>query len=155
MYLIDARKVTQPDVSDLALVVDWSFTGTLDVAYPGLSTPPRSRIVDNRRSKLVSPSPPRAPSVEPRLSSVEIDVIRQLSTRANVLPILAHSDSLSVDELEAARAILRNSLATAFGKDPRKGFGVFGEAESDGPRVIISSRETLIKRPQRRMKVPG
>ncbi|EAL22862.1 hypothetical protein CNBB0830 [Cryptococcus deneoformans B-3501A] len=62
---------------------------------------------------------------EPRLSNVEIDIIRQLEKRANVLPVVSHTDSLTIDELEDVKAAVNRDLAAVFARTPGKGFGVF------------------------------
>lgn len=50
--------------------------------------------------------------------------MRRFSSRANVLPILTHSDALTVSELDAVRAAVRRDLATVFGREPLGAFGV-------------------------------
>ena len=55
------------------------------------------------------------------MSPVDITVIRRLSKRANVLPVIARADSLTNDKLTAIKKVIRRDLDAA-GLD----FGVFG-----------------------------
>ena len=59
------------------------------------------------------------------MSPVEIRVIRRLSARANVLPVIARADSLTDETLSAVKETIRRDLKTA-GLD----FGVFGPART-------------------------
>jgi len=61
------------------------------------------------------------------MSPAEIRVIRRLSTRTNVLPVIAHADSLTDEKLLAVKSAIRNGLAEA-GLD----FGVFGPTKKAG-----------------------
>ncbi|KAL0579145.1 hypothetical protein V5O48_002878 [Marasmius crinis-equi] len=58
------------------------------------------------------------------MSPAELRVIRRLSARCNVLPVLAKADSLTDEKLVAVKEAVRKSLAEA-GMD----FGVFGPAK--------------------------
>ena len=59
------------------------------------------------------------------MSPAEIRVIRRLSARANVLPVIARADSLTDDKLSAVKDAIRKDLQDA-GLD----FGVFGPAKA-------------------------
>ncbi|KAF9267404.1 hypothetical protein L218DRAFT_995664 [Marasmius fiardii PR-910] len=59
------------------------------------------------------------------MSPAELRVIHRLSTRCNVLPVVAKADSLTDDKLEAVKEALRRSLA-----DVGLDFGVFGPPSS-------------------------
>ncbi|KZP33683.1 hypothetical protein FIBSPDRAFT_773474 [Athelia psychrophila] len=59
------------------------------------------------------------------MSPAEIRAIRGLSARANVLPVIAHADSLTDDRLAAVKDAVRRGLQEA-GYD----FGVFGPAKA-------------------------
>jgi hypothetical protein len=59
------------------------------------------------------------------MSPAEIRVIRRLSERANVLPVIARADSLTDDKLEAVKDAVRKDLQDA-GLD----FGLFGPAKT-------------------------
>lgn len=59
------------------------------------------------------------------MSPAEIRVIRRLSARANVLPVIARADSLTDDTLSAVKETIRRDLKSA-GLD----FGVFGPAKT-------------------------
>ena len=63
------------------------------------------------------------------MSPAEIRVIRRLSARANVLPVIARADSLTDDKLAAVKDAVRKDLQDA-GLD----FGLFGpaRAQADG-----------------------
>jgi len=58
------------------------------------------------------------------MSPAEIRVIRRLTARANVLPVIARADSLTDEKLQALKEAVRTGLAEA-GID----FGVFGPAK--------------------------
>ncbi|KAF8798961.1 septin family protein [Phlegmacium glaucopus] len=62
------------------------------------------------------------------MSPAEIRVIRRLSTRTNVLPVIARADSLTDEKLLAAKNAIRTGLAEA-GLD----FGVFGPTKKSEP----------------------
>ncbi|KAF8645184.1 hypothetical protein AX16_008011 [Volvariella volvacea WC 439] len=62
------------------------------------------------------------------MSPVEIKVIRRLSVRTNVLPVIAYADSLTDERLHAIKLAVRKGLADA-GLD----FGVFGPSNPDIP----------------------
>ena len=59
------------------------------------------------------------------MSPAEIRVIRRLSARANVLPVIARADSLTDDKLSAVKDAVRKDLQDA-GLD----FGLFGPAKA-------------------------
>lgn len=44
----------------------------------------------------------------------------------NVLPILTHTDALSMYELDAVRLAVRRDLGEAFKDEDGNGFGIFG-----------------------------
>lgn len=58
--------------------------------------------------------------LRPTLPTVEINTIRRLSTRVNVLPVVARGDILSNDRLAAIKLAIRRDLAEA-----GIGFGIF------------------------------
>ncbi|XP_006462579.1 hypothetical protein AGABI2DRAFT_152018 [Agaricus bisporus var. bisporus H97] len=58
------------------------------------------------------------------MAPAEIKVIRRISNRSNVLPVIAHADSLTDEMLEAVKEAVRKGMADA-GID----FGVFGSAK--------------------------
>lgn len=60
----------------------------------------------------------------------EIRVIRRLSNRINILPIIARADILTDEKLNAVKAAVRRDLAEA-----KLGFGVFGPAKVDEPAM--------------------
>lgn len=57
------------------------------------------------------------------MSPVDVRIIRRLSTRANVLPIVAKADSLTDSKLAAIKRVIRRDLLAA-----KLDFGVFGPA---------------------------
>lgn len=57
------------------------------------------------------------------MSPAEIRVIKRLSARTNVLPIIGHADSLTDEKLEKVKETVRRELARS-----GLGFGVFGPA---------------------------
>ncbi|PFH54064.1 hypothetical protein AMATHDRAFT_842 [Amanita thiersii Skay4041] len=62
--------------------------------------------------------------VELTMSPAEIKVIRRLAERVNVLPVIAHADSLTNEKLQAVKGAVRRSLSGA-----GLGFGVFEMAQ--------------------------
>ncbi|KAJ2933815.1 hypothetical protein H1R20_g3270, partial [Candolleomyces eurysporus] len=62
------------------------------------------------------------------LSPAEIRVIRRISARANILPVIAHTDSLTDEKLQAVKKAVLTGLAQA-GVD----LGVFAPPESATP----------------------
>jgi hypothetical protein len=69
--------------------------------------------------------------------------IRRLSLRANVLPVLTHSDALTTTELRQVREVVRRDLAKVFGQDEGAGFSIFGKTEGEGMRVRHNSSNIL------------
>lgn len=119
IYLIDVRAVLRP-VSDTTFepdVINWSASGLFDE--------PQSTVHAERQS---------LPS--PRLSKVEVDIIRRIANRANVLPVLAHADALTISELDVVRKAVRRDLADTFGGELIDGTGVFGlDDKGDGQKT--------------------
>jgi len=64
------------------------------------------------------------------MSPAELRVIRRLSARSNVLPVIAHADSLTDDKLHAVKNAVRTGLSEA-GLD----FGVFSPPKSTPPQT--------------------
>lgn len=62
------------------------------------------------------------------VSPADIRVIKRLSARVNILPIIARADILTDDKLEAVKQAIRRDLNSA-----KLGFGVFGPAKVDDP----------------------
>ncbi|TDL23318.1 hypothetical protein BD410DRAFT_747416 [Rickenella mellea] len=60
----------------------------------------------------------------PTMSPADIRVIRRLSTRVNVLPVVARSDSLTDEKLDAIKAAIQRDLHVA-----GLGFGIFGHGK--------------------------
>lgn len=65
--------------------------------------------------------------------------IRRLSLRANVLPVLAHIDSLSTLELDQVRQAVRRDLSSLDGG----GFGIFSEAEEEEEQSKTPTTDAL------------
>ena len=82
-------------------------------------------------------------SQELTMSPAELRVIRRLSARVNVLPVIAHADSLTDDTLSLVKAAVRRDLESA-GLD----FGVFSSPKPkvDSP-VPISPPDDKITTP--------
>ncbi|EIN12975.1 hypothetical protein PUNSTDRAFT_131205 [Punctularia strigosozonata HHB-11173 SS5] len=62
----------------------------------------------------------------PVVPAAEIETIRRLSARVNVLPVIARADTLTNDRLAAVKMAVRNDLARA-----GIGFGIFDQSEED------------------------
>lgn len=78
-------------------------------------------------------------SKEFAMSPAELRVIRRLSARVNVLPVIAHADSLTDDTLSSVKAAVRRDLESA-GLD----FGIFSnpKPKADSPVPISPSDDT-------------
>ncbi|WVO14094.1 hypothetical protein L204_101722 [Cryptococcus depauperatus] len=115
IYLIDARQVLRPEEAQRSDNVDWSCVGLFDDEDV---TPPVD--IDVGASKI-----------GPRLSTIELEIIRRLSKRANVIAVLARTDSLTITELESVKTAVQRDLADAFDQIPGKGFGVFYSSDEN------------------------
>ncbi|ORY29964.1 hypothetical protein BCR39DRAFT_494923 [Naematelia encephala] len=102
LYLIDARSVLRPRIKLDPTEIDWSGVGVFD---------------DGPNS--------------PRERHRPLEIIRRLSQRAHVLPVLTHSDALTTTELNLVRGTVRNGLSAAFPDEPGLGFGIFGLPNAD------------------------
>ncbi|KAF9450589.1 Septin-domain-containing protein, partial [Macrolepiota fuliginosa MF-IS2] len=71
------------------------------------------------------------------MAPAEIKVIRRISNRINVLPVIAHGDSLTDEKLEAIKEAVRKEMADA-GID----FGVFGPVTKSPGESKGSKRAT-------------
>ncbi|KAI0770254.1 Septin-domain-containing protein [Fomes fomentarius] len=71
------------------------------------------------------------------MSPIDIRVIRRLSARANVLPVIARTDSLTDEKLAAIKKVVRRDLRAA-----NLDFGVFGPVADDlkGPNEEPAAR---------------
>lgn len=66
--------------------------------------------------------------------------MKRLSLRANVLPLLTHSDALSISELEIVKQAVKNDLGKAFSNDAGSGFGIFATvAQEEGEEDVSTS----------------
>ncbi|TYJ58098.1 hypothetical protein B9479_001194 [Cryptococcus floricola] len=141
IYLIDAREVLRPEEARKPTQeIDWSCVGLFD--DEGLQDPDHEQT-DTETSTF-----------GPKLSSIEIDIIDRLSTRANVLPILSRSDTLTVSELEAVKAAVQRDLSAAFSKTPGRGFGVFGSDE-ESLSDSIKEEDMEVDQPDPRPPTPN
>lgn len=52
-----------------------------------------------------------------------------------MLPILSHTDSLTINEIQKVREIVRQDLAKVFDRDEGAGFGILGIHDNDEPMV--------------------
>ncbi|KAF7314282.1 GTP binding protein [Mycena kentingensis (nom. inval.)] len=94
---------------------------------PSLPAPVVSRTRGNsfsqpdQESVILDPPLPSNPLLSrPTLPLAEINVIRRLSTRVNVLPVIARADTLPNDRLAVIKLAIRRGLA-----DHGIGFGIF------------------------------
>ncbi|CCM00652.1 uncharacterized protein FIBRA_02690 [Fibroporia radiculosa] len=79
---------------------------------------------------------------ELKMSSGDINVLRRLMTRTNVLPVLSRADSLTDDTLAEMKRVVRRDLRTA-GLD----FGVFGPVkEEPGAEAKPDARQSETER---------
>ncbi|WVQ71908.1 hypothetical protein IAR50_001450 [Cryptococcus sp. DSM 104548] len=141
LYLIDARAVLRPEEAQKPTQdVDWSCMGLFD--DEGLQDP------DHEQTET------ETNTFGPKLPSIEIDIIDRLSKRANVLPILSRTDSLTVSELEAVKAAVQRDLSAAFSKTPGRGFGVFGSDE-ESLSDSIKEEDMQVDQPDPRPPTPN
>lgn len=82
------------------------------------------------------------------MSPAELRVIRRLSTRCNVLPVIAKADSLTDETLVALKEAVRRSMADA-GLD----FGVFGPPFSKTKKSSTKSRRENGREPRTQFAV--
>ncbi|ODO10961.1 hypothetical protein I350_01560 [Cryptococcus amylolentus CBS 6273] len=143
IYLIDAREVLRPEEARKPTQeVDWSCVGLFD--DESLQDPDHEQT-DTETSTF-----------GPNLSSIEIDIIDRLSIRANVLPIISRTDTLTVSELEAVKAAVQRDLSAAFSKTPGRGFGVFGsDEESLSDSTNIKEEDMEVDQPDPRPPTPN
>nr|XP_019042518.1 hypothetical protein I302_09127 [Kwoniella bestiolae CBS 10118]OCF21448.1 hypothetical protein I302_09127 [Kwoniella bestiolae CBS 10118] len=132
IYMIDARTILYPQSTRNNDPINWSCLGLFDDDAP--SSHPSSMhdegVVTNN----------------PRVSEVEIEIIRKLSKRSNVLPILTHSDCLTVSELKMVKEAMKRDLGDKRNDIPGKGFGIFNEAD-EASRKSIDFTEPDSNRP--------
>ncbi|EAU85761.2 hypothetical protein CC1G_04978 [Coprinopsis cinerea okayama7 len=76
------------------------------------------------------------------MSPAELRVIRRISAKANVLPVIAHADSLTDEKLQAVKKAVRNGLAEA-GID----LGVFAPEEIKEPSTPKRKTRTKFSSP--------
>jgi hypothetical protein len=70
----------------------------------------------------------------PTVPTAEIETIRRLSARVNVLPVVARADTLTNDRLAAVKVAVRNDLARA-----GIGFGIFDSRTEDTMESSVSA----------------
>ncbi|KAG8977579.1 hypothetical protein FRB90_008754 [Tulasnella sp. 427] len=80
-------------------------------------------------------------STDETMASAEIKVIKRLSTRCNILPVIARADTLTDERLATIKKVVRRDLANA-----GLGFGVFEPASV----VTTVTTSTEVKTPQRK-----
>ncbi|KAG6897640.1 hypothetical protein C0992_012619 [Termitomyces sp. T32_za158] len=102
---------------------------------PGPSAPliPRARTnsFSHAEQEPVILEPPLTTNpllLRPTLPAVEIETIRRLSARVNVLPVIARADILSNERLAAVKVAIRRDLAEA-----GIGFGIFDMDTTSSP----------------------
>ncbi|KAI6166611.1 hypothetical protein EDD17DRAFT_1752782 [Pisolithus thermaeus] len=111
-------------------------------AKPPSSFPRKSYSETRLSSSTVRPlEPDQSSSGELTMSPAELRVIRRLSERVNVLPIIARADSLTDSALSAVKDAVRKGL-----REVGLGFGVFSTPTAkDGgespPRQIVAANE--------------
>lgn len=124
-------------------MVDPSSIMTASARRAQSSMPTKTRTRSEATISLLPKSPDGAAAGNPNdsdddseelltISPAEMRVIRRLSARANVLPIIARADSLTDDKLSAVKDAIRRDL-----KDAGLDFGVFGpaKAEAEAPKA--------------------
>ncbi|KAI6129740.1 hypothetical protein EDD16DRAFT_1689961 [Pisolithus croceorrhizus] len=115
---------------------------TMRLALPPSSFPRKSYSETRLSSSTVRPlEPDHSTSGELTMSPAELRVIRRLSERVNVLPIIARADSLTDSALSAVKDAVRKGL-----REVGLGFGVFSTPTAkDGgespPRQIAAANE--------------
>jgi hypothetical protein len=106
------------------------FLNPDDILPPPVPGPPAPLVPRARTNSFNQPEPEHVilePPVtnnpllcRPTLPPVEINTIRRLSARVNVLPVIARADTLTNDRLAAVKLAIRRDLAEA-----GIGFGIF------------------------------
>ncbi|KAI0036459.1 hypothetical protein K488DRAFT_11043, partial [Vararia minispora EC-137] len=102
---------------------------------PSLSLVPRARTTSlshpaDLDPAIFDPPSPTSPRLaRPTLPPSEVDVIRLLSTRCNVLPVVARADTVTTERLAAIKSAVRRDLAGS-----GIGFGIFDlDGQHPGP----------------------
>ena len=84
-----------------------------------------------------------------RMDPTDLRIIRRLSERVNVLPVIARSDLLTDEKLHAAKMVIRRDLY-----DSKLGFSVFGTPKVEEPpvesvRPSSAGESVIVKRSSR------
>lgn len=121
------------------------FLDPEDIVPPSAPTPPAPLVTRARTNSFSHPDPEPVilePPVttnpllrRPTLQPAHINVIRRLSARVNVLPVIARADTLTNDRLTAVRTAVRRDLAEA-----GIGFGIFDT--DNHPQTVESTAST-------------
>ncbi|WVR05435.1 hypothetical protein IAU60_002451 [Kwoniella sp. DSM 27419] len=119
LYTLDARNVLRPDLPVSDELVDWSCAGLFE---PGECSQGASDPVATSQAYA---------SPESGLSEIDLDIIRRLSRRSNVLPMLTHADGLTSSELALVKSVVRRDLSRKGADLSGGGFGIFGLDEDD------------------------
>ncbi|KAK7681531.1 hypothetical protein QCA50_015263 [Cerrena zonata] len=118
IYFLDPDEIVPPSVSSPAVPLAVPRARTNSVSKPG----------DIDSTVILEPPVPTNPAIcRPTLPSVDITTIRKLSTRVNVLPVVACADTLTNDRLAIIKSVIKYDLAKA-----GIGFGIF-DTNADPP----------------------
>ncbi|KAF5360630.1 hypothetical protein D9756_004902 [Leucocoprinus leucothites] len=128
---------------DPASVISTATRRTLDATPTSAPTKTRSEatISQSHPPELVPDTSSADESEEEEedvpltMTPAEIKVIRRMSNRSNILPVIAHADSLTDEKLAAVKEAVRRGLA-----DAKIDFGVFGSATKFTPEVSKSQK---------------
>ncbi|KAJ3547898.1 hypothetical protein NMY22_g1470 [Coprinellus aureogranulatus] len=135
IYMIDPSSVTTADERGTqSTFTEKTHSETAVSNVPDLVSD-NSSDDDTEDESVHDPEQGDTPSDVLSLSPAEIRVIRRISARANVLPVIAHSDSLTDEKLQAVKKAVRSDLLKA-GID----LGVFAPPEAAEPDPVATPR---------------
>ncbi|WRT67407.1 uncharacterized protein IL334_004378 [Kwoniella shivajii] len=133
VYLLDARVILHPQTPRQNDKIDWSHTDLFEDGYSSTQNPTRGKPSLTHSHTIV----------RPKVSIIELDIIRRLAKRANVLPILTHSDSLTTSQLDIVKEAVRRDLSLKEADIPGNGFGIFTGTDDVSRSSIDSDQRPL------------
>ena len=149
IYLIDPETIQAPAARRRTAALQYKSQTTL-IRRPSLSSMTSSDTSDSSSDELEQndqdgetekESKPAHPKKDGRrapetMAPSEIAVLKRLSTRCNVLPVIAKADTLSDTRLALVRSVVRRDLAEA-----GLGFGVFDPTPPPNAKTNNKSRK--------------
>lgn len=95
---------------------------------------------DEQDSGVASGEPKAKKSISQTMNPAELQVIKRLALRCNVLPIIARADTLSDDRLALVRQVVRRDLIKA-----GLGFGIFDPNAAADTKMLAKAPSTPVR----------